>query len=121
MKRIVTVCQFERQFENTISSYDFKPGDLVLVRNSASESDLSCKTKPRYLGPMVVIRHSHTGSYRLAELDGAVSKLHYAAFRLVPYLARSHASIPITRLLDRDNLITVVEEEAAPPDDPDDV
>ena len=70
---------------------------------------------------MVVIRRSRTGSYRLAELDGAVSKLRYAAFRLVPYLARSCASIPVTCLLDRDDLIAVVVEEAAPPDDPDDV
>ena len=119
--RFALVRQFKQQFENTISSYDFKPGNLVLVRNSASESDLSCKTKPRYLGPMVVICRSRTSSYRLAELDGAVSKLHYAAFHLVPYLTRSHTSIPVTRLLDRDNLITIVVEEAAPPDDPDDV
>ena len=85
------------------------------------ESDLGHKTKPRYLGPMVVIRRSRTGSYHLAELDGAISKLRYAAFHLVPYLARSRASIPVTHLLNHDNLIAVVEEEAAPPNDPDDV
>ena len=69
---------------------------------------------------MVIIRCSRTGSYRLAELDGAVSKLRYAAFRLIPYLARSRASIPVTRLLNRNDLIAVVVEEAAPPNDPDD-
>jgi hypothetical protein len=61
--RFASVRQFERQFENTISSYNFKPGNLVLVQNSASESDLGRKTKPRYLGPMVVIRHSRTSCY----------------------------------------------------------
>ncbi len=35
-----------RQFENTIMAYNFKPGDLVLVRNSGSDSVLSLKTKP---------------------------------------------------------------------------
>ena len=58
---------------------------------------------------------------RYRNIDGAVSKLRYTAFRLVPYLARSRASIPVTCLLDRDDLIAVVEEEAAPPDDPDDI
>ena len=84
------------------------------------ESDLGHKTKPHYLSPMVVIRRSRTSSYCLAELDGAVSKLRYATFHLVPYLTCSCASIPITRLLDHDDLIAIVEEEATPPDDPDD-
>jgi len=61
---------------------------------------------------MVVIRRSRNGAYRLAELDGAVSKLRYAAFRLVPYFSRSRSAIPVTRILDREDLIAVVEDEA---------
>jgi hypothetical protein len=33
------------------------------------------KMKPCYLGPMVVVHHTKGGSYMLAELDGAISKL----------------------------------------------
>lgn len=95
--RLASVCQFERKFENTIIACDFKPGDLVLVRNSGSDLALGLKTKPRYFGPMVVLRRTHNGAYRLAELDGAVSKLRYAAFRLVLYycpLTNDHSSHP---------------------------
>jgi transposase InsO family protein len=108
--RLASVRQFERQFENTIRAYNFKPGDLVLVRNSGSDSALGLKTKPRYFGPMVVLRRTRNGAYRLAELDGAVSRLRYAAFRLVPYFSRSRTSIPVTRLIGRDDLIAVAKD-----------
>jgi hypothetical protein len=110
--RLASVRQFVRQFEKTLWNEDFRPGRLVLVRNSTIETDLGRKTKPRYLGPMVVVRRTLSGSYILAELDGAVSKLRYAAFRLVPYFARSRTSIPVTRLLDLDDLKAVIEDEA---------
>jgi hypothetical protein len=61
---------------------------------------MSNKTKPRYLGPMVVIRQTLGGSYILGELDGSLSKLRYAAFRLIPYMPRDLRSIPVTRLMD---------------------
>ncbi len=73
---------------------------LVLVRNSRVEQELSHKTKPCYFGPMVVIRRMLRGSYVLSELDGSLSALHFAAFRVIPYFARSRITIPITRLLD---------------------
>ena len=81
-----------------ITNHDFAPGSLVLVRNSKVENELNRKTKPRYLGPMVVLRRTTGGSYLLAELDGAVSRLRYAAFRLVPYFPRSHSKIPVTSI-----------------------
>ena len=37
---------FIKRNANTIIDYDFKPGTLVLVRNSAVENELSRKTKP---------------------------------------------------------------------------
>jgi hypothetical protein len=76
--------------------------------NSSIESDLGRKSKPRYFGPMVIIHQTRGGAYRLAELDGAVSKLCYAAFCLIPYLARSRAFIPVTRILDRQDLISII-------------
>ena len=44
--------------------------------------------KPRYLGPMVVVERTFGGAYILAELDGAVSRSRFAAFRLVKYRPR---------------------------------
>jgi hypothetical protein len=86
---------------------------LVLVCNSAADSNiLGRKIKPRYFGPMIVARRTCNGAYHLAELDGATSKLRYAAFRLVPYLARSQSSIPVTRVLDRDDLIGIINDDA---------
>ena len=60
----------------------------------------------------------HWLSYRLAELDGAVSKLRYAAFCLVPYHSRAPAFIPIKDLLSPEDLLSLnhdstdVEEDA---------
>jgi hypothetical protein len=111
--RYASAQQFEKHFQNTIKVHDFKPGSLVLVHSAGLDSDLASKTKPRYFGPMVVIRRTQNGAYRLAELDGAVSRLRYAAFRLLPYFARSQASIPVTRILDRGDLSAVIQEEAS--------
>ncbi|EIN06120.1 hypothetical protein PUNSTDRAFT_32250, partial [Punctularia strigosozonata HHB-11173 SS5] len=72
-----------------ILDYNFDSGALVLVRNSDNEKNLSGKTNPRYLGPMVVVRRNTGGAYVLAELDGSLSRLRYAAARLVPYHAHS--------------------------------
>jgi hypothetical protein len=66
--RLASVHQFKRQYENALLVYDFKPSDLVLVRNSSTESDIGRKTKPRYIGPMVVPRRTRNGAYHLAEL-----------------------------------------------------
>jgi hypothetical protein len=75
--RFASAQQFERQHQHTIHDYTFTPGTLVLVCNPGAELD---KTKPRYYGPMVVMQHTRNGAYRLAELDGTVSKLRYTAF-----------------------------------------
>jgi len=47
--------RYEREYGHTIKVYDFKPGALVLVQNTAVEMSLDKKMKPRYLGPMVVV------------------------------------------------------------------
>jgi hypothetical protein len=83
-----------RPFEKTIKNFDFKLGVLVFVRNSSIETVLGRKSKPRYVGPMAVIHRDPNGSYWLAKLDGAASKLRSAAFHLVPYYARSRTPSP---------------------------
>jgi transposase InsO family protein len=99
--RYASITQFRKDNANRIKDQVFEPGTLVLVRNIRAEHDLGGKHLPRYYGPMIVISASHSHrSYRLAELDGAISKLRFAAFRLVPYYARDPTSIPITMVVD---------------------
>ena len=87
------VC-FEREHELTICDFDFKRGDLILVRNTAVEKALNCKMRPRYLGPLVVVSRNHGGAYILCELDGMLVHSPFAAFRVIPYFARDHIDIP---------------------------
>jgi len=96
-----SVRQFKKHYANTIRDFDFAPGSLVLVCNSNLTMD---KMKPRYLGPMIVLRRTRNGAYRLGELDGAVSRLRYAAFHLIPYHARSPSFITVTHVVDGDDL-----------------
>jgi hypothetical protein len=66
------------------------------------------KVKPQYCGPMLVVWCTHNSAYRLTELDGTVSCLHYATFRLIPYFAHSLSFIPVTRVMDHDDLTSVI-------------
>jgi hypothetical protein len=74
--------------------YDFTPGRLVLVRNSGEENGLKNKYYPRYLGPFVVVRQTTGGSYVLAEMDGTISNLRFAAKRVIPYYLRNQIKLP---------------------------
>ena len=85
------------------------------------ETDLGRKAKPRYTGPMVVLRRTQNGSYRLAELDGTVSNLRFAAFCLVPYHARSCSSLPVICLVNQDNLARINADEDITRADSDDI
>jgi len=108
--RYTSIRQFEKCYENTIHDFDFTPGSLVLVRNSSLTMD---KMKPRYLGLMIVIRRTRNGTYRLGELDGAVSRLRYATFRLIPYHARSPSYISVMHVVDGDNLASHDDDDAS--------
>ena len=90
--------QFKTQFKNQIRDFNSNPGNLILVWNTQIEKELNQKMKPRYLGPMMVLHQTTGGSYLLAELDGAISKLWYAAFQLLSYYPRTKISIPVMDL-----------------------
>jgi len=73
-----------------------------LVRNSRHDDNIGGKTKLRYFGPIVVVQRVTGGSYVLAEMNGTMSKLHFAAFRLIPYHACDLRSVPLTCLIIKD-------------------
>jgi hypothetical protein len=102
-ERVVAACltsihKFERCFCANIKLHDFQPGAYVLVCNSKVKYELSKKTKLRYLRPMVVVCHTKGGSYMLAELDSAISKLRFATFRVIPYYTCCDKHVSVTKM-----------------------
>src|SRR5262249_23227821 len=55
-EKIKRTLQLEEDAKAKIKDYNLVAGDLVLVKNSAIELSVDRKMKPRYLGPMVVIK-----------------------------------------------------------------
>ena len=92
--RLEAARRFEREHAGSIERFDFKLGDLVLIRNTAIEKALNRKMRARYLGPLIVLSRNKGGAYILAELDGAVLDRPIAAFRVIPYFARKALDIP---------------------------
>ncbi|KAI0323373.1 hypothetical protein GY45DRAFT_1264682, partial [Cubamyces sp. BRFM 1775] len=92
-ERVKAARRLEREHAASIKDFDFARGALVLIRNTAIEKSLNRKMRPRYIGPYVVLARNRGGAYIVCELDGAVLDRPIAAFRLVPYLARTHVDL----------------------------
>ena len=118
--------RFECEHAAKIRDFNFKRGDLILMRNTAIEKALNRKMRPRYLGPMIVVSRNRGGAYIVCDLDGTLSHAPIAAFRIVPYLARRRLEIPdleehidvsVSRLRELEYSTTVDPDS---PDDPND-
>ena len=81
-----------RMIENAYS-----PGMVVLVWNNFLDFQFGNKGALRWMGPYIVVQRRPTGSYVLAELDGAVMKKPVAAKRLKLYHYRGIKE-PIVRI-----------------------
>ena len=86
--------RFERDHAANIKNYNFKAGDLVLVRNTATVKALNRKMQPCYTGPLVVVSRNRGGAYILCKLDGTLSYAPFATFRIIPYFTQEHINIP---------------------------
>ena len=113
--QFTSIQQFEQHYQQTIHNYDFQPRDLILICNSSINSDIGSKMVPCFLGPILVLRQSCNSAYRLAELDRAVSKLHYAAFCLIPYYVHLPSFILVTHIVECDELMSLLINDNPPP------
>ena len=121
--RIQAATRFEENHEHTLRDFDFKLGDLVLVRNTAIEKALNRKMRSRYLGPVIVLGRNKGGAYVLSELDGTVFHRPTAAFRVIPYFPRKSINLPpLDDLLDisRQRLQELKDSETIDPDEDED-
>ena len=122
--RVRAAKKFEEDHSATLVNHTCKPGDLVLIRNTAIEKALNHKMRPCYVGPLIVIARNRGGAYILAELDGSVFDRPTAAFRVVPYLAWRHIPLPdLTSFIDisLERLQAMKDADVADPDADDDL
>lgn len=117
-EKLAAVRRYERVHKDTIKDYDFKPGDLILIRNTTVEKSLNSKMEPRYLGPMVVVRKTKGGSYLCCEMNGAMYHSKIGRFRAIPFEQRERIRLTdkIEELIDMsaEKLDELVDDDRVP-------
>ena len=88
--RFASKLQFQQQFQRQMSRDTCKPGEQVLVRNTAIEMSHDHKHQPRYLGPYIITEQTRGKAYKVQEVDGTNLRQKIGAFWLLPYIKRSH-------------------------------
>ena len=88
--RFASKAQFEKRFIRRLTRDVYRPGELVLVRNTAIEMSHDRKHKARYLGPYQITERTPTGQYSVTELDGTPLPHRIVPWRLLPYILRNH-------------------------------
>ena len=91
--RLKAAVRFKKEHAHTMKDFDFKLGDLVLVRNTAIEKALNRKMHAGYLGPLIILSQNK-GVYIVAELDSSVFDTPVAAFRVILYFMHTKLDIP---------------------------
>jgi hypothetical protein len=84
---------FAEKYKHVIKDYEFRPGDVVLVRNTVDEGSLSGRNRDRWWGPLVVVRRTRGGAYIVCEFNGAVWQKKIGKFRVIPYQQRQKLTI----------------------------
>lgn len=102
-----SAARWNEEHRATLSNEEHPPGTLVLIRNTAVEKELNRKHKPRWLGPMVVVRRTEGGAYICAELSGAVSSLRFAQFRVKKFVSRDGLTFDVEKWLGKEKLASV--------------
>ena len=59
----------------------------------------------------MVVKHLQSGTYLLAEVNGVVSHLKFAAFQLIPYHSCSWKYLEITEFVDKKDIDRKEKEE----------
>ncbi|KAI0926577.1 hypothetical protein AcV7_005472 [Taiwanofungus camphoratus] len=85
---------FEKEHKHSIKDFNFKCGDLVLIRNTKIEKSLNSKMCPRYLGPLIVVLYNKGSTYIVCKLDSTVLNRPITAFQVISYFARQSIPIP---------------------------
>lgn len=92
--RLASVRRWAEEHKHRIVDFDFKRGDVVLLRNSKVDGSVGGKWQERYFGPLFVLSRTRGGAYVIVDLDGTPYARPVAARRVMPYFARTRVELP---------------------------